>query len=54
MNLQQTNRSTFENSNLPTYIKESLHQTGMAHISQGQAQAIAQNLENLRQEGGPQ
>ena len=54
MNLQQTNRSTLENSNLPTYIKESLHQAGMAHIPQGQAQAIAQHLENTKQEGGPQ
>ena len=36
--------SRLSGQNLPTYIQESLHQAGMAHLPAGEVQAIAQHL----------
>ncbi len=41
---QPQNVSRLSGQNLPTYIQESLHQAGMAHLPSGEAQAIAQHL----------
>lgn len=41
---QPQNVSRLSGQNLPTYIQESLHQAGMAHLPAGEVQAIAQHL----------
>lgn len=46
MKNQCQNHSKLSNLNLPTYIQESLHQSGLTAVSDAQAVAIAKNMTN--------